>query len=265
MQVFNNRGVSLHYRDEGPRDGPTLVFSNSLGTDFRIWDQVLPLLPAGLRIVRYDKRGHGLSDLPSDPEWGMGDNVGDLAGLLDHLRVTGAVVCGLSVGGVIGQGLAAERPDLVRALILMDTGAKIGTAEMWNQRIETAIADGIEPMADGIMERWFTADFRANDPSFPVWRNMLCRTTAGGYAGTSRAIRDTDLRESTARLTLPCLGICGDQDGATPPDLVRETTALIAGSRFELIAQAGHLPCIEQPQVTADLIAGFLAEIGGSA
>ena len=261
MQAALVNGLALHYRVDGPDGAPALVFSNSLGTDFRIWDAVLPRLPETLRVVRYDKRGHGLSDLLEQP-WGMGDHVADLAGLLDHLGIKGAVVCGLSVGGMIAQGIAAERPDLVNAVILCDTGAKIGSPEMWDQRIETVQSDGIEAMADGVMERWFTADFRANDPTFPVWRNMLCRTTPGGYAGTCRAIRDTDLMESTSHLRLPCLGICGDQDGATPPDLVRETAALIPGSRFELIRGAGHIPCVEQPAALAAAINGFLAEIG---
>lgn len=253
--------VTLHVAASEPADGLALVFSNSLGTDFRIWDQALALLPPGLRIVRYDKRGHGLSDLPPQP-WGTGDHVADLAGVMDALGVKDAVVCGLSVGGIIAQGLAAERPDLVRALVLSDTGAKIGNPEMWNARIDAVTVDGLESIADAVLERWFTAPFRAEDPAFPLWRNMLVRTPAGGYAGTCAAIRDTDLVESTSRLRLPCLAICGTEDGATPPDLVRETAALIPDSRFELVRKAGHLPCIEQPQVTADLITGFLSEIG---
>jgi len=252
--------VTLHYRDEGPKDGPALVFSNSLGTDFRIWDEVVSRLPSHLRVIRYDKRGHGLSELPPQP-WGMDEHVGDLAALLDHLGVAGAAVCGLSVGGMIAQGLAAGRPDLAKALILSDTGAKIGDAEMWNQRIATAEEKGVEALADGIMERWFTPAFRSGDPSFPIWRNMLTRTTALGYAGTCRAIRDTDLTESTARLRLPCLAICGDQDGATPPDLVRRTADLIAGARFEIVSDAGHIPCVEQPAATTALVEDFLAGI----
>jgi len=261
MDAVTLNNVTLHYRTDGPDEGPALVFSNSLGTDFRIWDQVLGLLPAGLRVIRYDKRGHGLSDLP-EGEWGMAGHVVDVAGLMDHLGVTGAVVCGLSVGGMIAQQLAAERPDLVRGLILCDTGAKLGTPEMWQERITTTMTKGIAAMADAVMERWFTPAFRATDPAFPVWRNMLCRTTPGGYAGTCAAIRDTDLVASTSRLRLPCLAVCGDRDGATPPDLVRETAALIPGSRFELIEGAGHLPCIEQPDALAGLIGGFLREIG---
>ena len=265
MQAITVEGATLHVAYNGPKDGPALVFSNSLGTDFRIWDPLLPLLPTGLRIVRYDKRGHGLSDCPGQP-WGMGDHVADLAGLLDVLEIRGAVVCGLSVGGMIAQGLAAERPDLVGALILCDTGAKIGNPEMWGARIAAVMKGGeeggIEALADTILERWFTRRFRAGDPAFPLWRNMLTRTTAAGYAGTCAAIRDTDLVESTSRLRLPCLAVCGAEDGATPPDLVRETASLIPGSRFELTRRAGHLPCIEQPAALGRLIAAFLKETG---
>ena len=261
MDAVTLGNVTLHYRTDGPADGPALVFANSLGTDFRIWDPVMPLLPAGLRVVRYDKRGHGLSDLPNG-EWGMADHVADAAGLLDHLGLKNVVFCGLSVGGMIAQGLAAERPDLVRALILCDTGAKLGSPEMWQERIDTTLGAGIASMADAVMERWFTPEFRATNPAFPAYRNMLCRTTPGGYAGTCAAIRDTDLMESTAHLRLPCLGVCGDQDGSTPPDLVRETTALIPNSRFELVRGAGHIPCVEQPTQLANLINGFLEQVG---
>lgn len=261
MRAITVEGVTLHVRDEGPADGPALVFSNSLGTDFRVWDPLLGHLPAGLRLIRYDKRGHGLSDCPPQP-WGMGDHVADLAGVMDALGVKGAAVCGLSVGGMIAQGLAAERPDLVRSLILCDTGAKIGSPEMWDTRIDAIRKGGIAALADAILERWFTKAFRAGAPDFPLWRNMLVRTTVEGYTGTCAAIRDTDLIESTSRLRLPCLAVCGSEDGATPPDLVRETAALIPGSRFELIRGAGHIPSVEQPAVLGRLISGFLKETG---
>lgn len=260
MKALDRGGIRLHYSVTGPEDGLPLVFCNSLGTDFRIWDDLVDLLPKSLRIIRYDKRGHGLSDVGDQP-WGMADHVQDLVGILDHLKIRNAVICGLSVGGMIAQGLAAERPDLVRGLVLCDTGAKIGTPDMWEQRVETALKHGIGVMADAVMERWFTKAFRESDPSFPLWRNMLCRTTAEGYAGTCSAIAQTDLMESTSRLRVPCLGICGDQDLATPPDLVRETVGLIPGSMFNVIRDAGHLPCIEQPEVMARHVSDFLSDL----
>lgn len=261
MRSLQTDGGAIHMRVDGPEDGPAILFSNSLGTDFRVWDKIIPRLPKSLRSIRYDKRGHGLSEVRGRI-WGMGDLVADAAAVVEAAGARDVVVVGLSVGGMIAQGLAAERPDLVRGLVLSDTGAKIGAPDMWDERIAAIEAGGIAALSDPIMERWFTAPFRANAPEFPLWRAMLERTTLDGYLGVCAAIRDTDLRESTSLLRIPTLGVCGDKDGSTPPDLVRETTALIPGSRFELIAGAGHLPCVEQPDVLAGLLSDFLESVG---
>ena len=260
MRIADLGDVRLHYRVDGDPDGRPVVFANSLGTDLRLWDKVLPLLPQGLRTIRYDKRGHGLSSLPPAP-YAMGALVRDAERLLDHLEVRDCVFVGLSIGGMIGQGLAVKRLDQVRALVLSNTGAKIGTPEMWEQRIAAVETGGIESLADAVMERWFSKAFRAT-PEMALWRNMLVRQPVQGYAGCSAAISGTDFLTPTSGLRLPALGIAGDEDGATPPDLVRETIGLIPGSRFELIRKAGHLPCVEQPQTYADILTGFLAEIG---
>jgi len=261
MHAIAVNGVTLNYRLEGSEGAPVLVFSNSLGTDYRIWHRLIPHLPPGLRILRYDKRGHGLSDYPPQP-WGMADHVADLAGLMDALELRDAVVCGLSVGGIIAQGLAAERPDLAAAIILCDTAAKIGTPDMWDERIAAVRQGGIAALADAILERWLTAEFRTRAPDFPLWRNMLLRSPAEGYIGTCAAIRDTDLVESTSRLRLPCLAVAGSEDGSTPPDLVRETASLIPGSRFEVIRGAGHIPGVERAETLGRLITGFLQDNG---
>ncbi len=260
MHIADLGDVQLHYRIDGDPEGAPVVFANSLGTDLRLWDMVLPLLPKGLKFIRYDKRGHGLSSLPPAP-YAMGALVRDAERLLDHLEVRDCVFVGLSIGGMIGQGLAVKRLDQVRALVLSNTGAKIGTPEMWEQRIAAVETGGIESLADAVMERWFSKAFRAT-PELALWRNMLVRQPAQGYAGCSAAISGTDFLTPTSGLRLPALGIAGDEDGATPPDLVRETIGLIPGSRFELIRKAGHLPCVEQPQTYADILSGFLAEIG---
>ena len=260
MKILDLGEVQLHYRVDGPEDGAPVVFANSLGTDLRLWDDVLPLLPAGLRVIRYDKRGHGLSSMPKGP-YSMGALVSDVEGLLDHLGVRDAMFVGLSIGGMIAQGLAVKRLDLVRAMVLSNTAAKIGTREMWEDRIAAVKATGIEPMADTVMERWFGAAFRKT-PELTLWRNMLVRQPAEGYAGCSAAIAGTDFYTPTSGLRLPALGIAGSEDGSTPPDLVRETIELIPGSKFHLIRGAGHLPCVENPTEYAEVLTGFLRDTG---
>lgn len=256
MQTIQTSDATLHIRDEGPRAGRVVVFANSLGTDLRVWEALLPLLPAGLRIVRFDKRGHGLSDATPAP-YAMETLIADAEAVCDGLGLTDVTFVGLSIGGLIGQGLAAKRPDLVRALVLMDTAAKIGSAGMWTTRIASIREGGIVALEGPIMERWFTAPFRAENPEYALWCNMLKRTTVEGYVGCCAAIAGTDLTESTRGLRLPVLALAGDQDGSTPPDLVRETAAL-CGADFHLIAQAGHIPCVEQPAATAKLLTEFL-------
>jgi len=257
MWVGFSDGIGLHYRDEGPRDGLPVVFANSLGTDLRLWDPLMPHLPEGLRIIRYDKRGHGLSDCPAPP-YSMGTLVRDAERILDHLDVTGCVFVGLSIGGMIGQGLAVKRPDLVRALVLSDTAAKIGTPEMWHERISTVETGGMAALADAVLERWFTRAFR-DGAGVRIWHNMLLRQPPAGYAGCCAAIAGTDFYTPTSGLRLPVMGIAGTEDRATPPDLVRETVGLVPGARFELIRRTGHLPCVERPDAFAALLNEFLS------
>lgn len=260
MQIADLGDVQLHYRVDGDPDGAPIVFANSLGTDLRVWDAVVGRLPAGLRIIRYDKRGHGLSSCPPAP-YSMGALVRDAERLLDHLQVRDCMFVGLSIGGMIAQGLAVKRLDQIRALVLSNTAAKIGTAEMWKERVQTVQSDGIEALADAVMERWFARGFRAA-PELQLWRNMLVQQSRDGYAGCCAAIAGTDFYTPTSGLRLPCLGIAGSEDGSTPPDLVRETVDLIPGSQFHLIRRAGHIPCVEQPDEYAARLTAFLRETG---
>ncbi|OSQ51456.1 3-oxoadipate enol-lactonase [Marivita geojedonensis] len=257
MNIADLEDIRLHYRIDGDPDGAPVVFANSLGTDMRLWDKVLARLPkTGLKYIRYDKRGHGLSECPKPP-YGMGTLVRDVERLMDHLAIRDAVFVGLSIGGMIAQGLAAKRLDLVRAMVLSNTGARIATREIWAQRIADAERGGVVALADATMTRWFTPAFRAT-PEFTAWRNMLTRTPADGYIGCSHAIAGTDFYATTAALRLPTLGIAGSEDGSTPPDLVRETTELVPGSQFHLIRKAGHLPCVEAPDEYARVLNDFI-------
>ncbi len=260
MQVAEANSVRLHYAVSGDPDGLPVVFANSLGTDLRVWDPLLPLLPPGLKLVRYDMRGHGLSDAPEGDYW-MGDLVADAAGLMDVLGIRGAVFVGLSIGGAVAQGLAAERPDLLRAAVFSNTAAKIGTETSWRDRIATVRAAGIDAIADGILKLWFTRRFHAERADeLALWRHMLTRTPVEGYVGCCAALAGTDLRASTAALRLPVLAVVGSDDGSTPPDLVREMAETIPGARFEIIRGAGHIPCVEAPEALAGLLGDFLKE-----
>lgn len=260
MQIADFGDIKLHFREDGDPSGAPVVFANSLGTDMRLWDTVLPHLPGGLRLIRYDKRGHGLSSVPPAP-YSMGALVRDAESLLDHLEIRDCVFVGLSIGGLIAQGLAVKRLDLIRGLVLSNTAAKIGTPAMWSQRMDAIREGGIEALADATMERWFSKAFRAT-PDHLLWRNMMARQPEDGYLGCCAAISGTDFYTPTSGLRLPTLGIAGSEDGSTPPDLVRETIDLVPGSRFELMRRAGHLPCVEQPQEYAAILSRFLADIG---
>jgi 3-oxoadipate enol-lactonase len=255
MQALTRPFGVLHVQVDGPRAAPPVVFANSLGTDLRLWDQVLPLLPGDCRFIRYDKRGHGLSSLGGGET--LADHVDDAIAVIEAVARGPVVFVGLSIGGLIGQGVASRRPDLVRALVLSNTAAKLGTAENWRARIAAVQAGGVESIADAIMERWFAAPFRAT-PDCALWRAMLARTPAKGYAAACAALADADHRTLTSALRLPVLAIAGSEDAATTPQVVRDTAALIPGASFREIPGAGHLPPVETPEAWAALVAPFL-------
>lgn len=262
MEMIALGDVTLHYRLEGDPDGAPIVFGNSLGTDFRLWDKIIPLLPDGLRILRFDNRGHGLSSCP-DGNYSMAALIEDTAQLMQALDFRDSLFVGLSIGGLIAQGLAAKYPALVRAMVISNTGARIGTEQMWQERIAALRADGLEAIADNIMQRWFAREFHAQHAlELQGWRNMLTRTPAAGYIGCCAAIAASDFTASTSQLTLPTLAIAGSEDGSAPPELVRATAELVTGSRFEMIDNAGHLPCVEQPAEYARLLNEFMRESG---
>lgn len=252
---ININNITLHYTLKGNKRGDTLIFINSLGSDWRIWDKVAQPFLATHRVLCYDKRGHGLSEAPPAP-YTMRDHAADLLGLMDALDITQATLIGISVGGMIAQELALWQPQRVAALVLCDTGARIGTMQSWNDRITAVNQNGVESIADMVLARWFTDALPA--PTRAGWRNMLARTPMAGYAGTCAALRDCDQTEHLARLTCPTLVLCGDSDTSTSPELNRTLAGLIPNAEFALIADAAHLPCIEQPANMIAHIRAFL-------
>ncbi|SLN40202.1 3-oxoadipate enol-lactonase 2 [Pseudoruegeria aquimaris] len=252
--------VTLHWQEAGDPQGAPVVFAHALGTDARLWDALLPLMPGGLRLITYDLRGHGRSAVPQPP-YSMGALVRDTERLLDGLGLKETVFVGLSIGGMVAQGLAVKRLDLVRGLVLSNTAAKIGTPKQWQARMAAVEAGGMAAIAPATIERWFARGNRSS-PEAALWRARLEATPAAGYLGGCAAVSGTDFYTPTSGLRLPTLGIAGSEDGSTPADLVRETVDLIPGADFRLIRRSGHLPCVEQPAAYAEILTGFLDRIG---
>lgn len=262
MRFANINGISIHHQlIGGPAGKPVIVFVNSLGTDFRIWRDVIVRLAGDFAIVVYDKRGHGLSELGDAPQT-IATHAADLAALLDYLSVKKAVICGLSIGGLIAQGLYAARPDLIQAILFCDTAHKIGNDETWNGRISAAREKGIASFADSVMEKWFTPAFHnERGAELAGYRNMLLRQSVDGYAAACVAIRDADFTEAAKSIAVPALCVVGDQDGSTSPELVRSLADLVPGAGYEVISGAGHIPCVEQPEILTSLIRDFIQQL----
>jgi 3-oxoadipate enol-lactonase len=259
MEFTTVNNVTLQYACEGVSEGPPLVFINSLGTDLRIWDRVVSHFSDSYRVIRYDKRGHGLSDCPPAP-YTIRDHATDLAGLLDQLELPQAILVGISVGGMIALDFAAIWPERVQSLVLCDTAPKIGTAVLWNERITNLRQHGMGAMRDVILSRWFSDAFARQDPAaFSGYANMLTRMPVEGYTGTCEAIRDADLTDAARTITTPTLVLYGTEDLSTPPALVQGLCELIPHAHCQEIPNAAHLPCIEQPDIMAQHIAQFIS------
>ena len=262
MQSVKVNSVLLHYQWLPVKKADAIVvFCNPLGTDLRIWDEVKSKLGPNVSTLVYDTRGHGLSELRTVPH-SIDDHANDLLKLMDHLKIKRPILCGLSIGGVIVQRAASLRPRSVSALILCDTAPKIGTAETWTQRIATVKQDGLESILDATMARWFTPQFRnPNNPTFVLAKNIFRQQRAAGYLADCAVLRDTDLSAPTAKLKMPALCIVGDQDQTTTPDMMRDLTNSMRNASFKMIADCGHVPCLEKPKMLASAITQFLKSL----
>lgn len=255
-------GTLLCYRLSGPAGAPELVLANSLGTDARIWDGVIERLSGSYRILSYDKRGHGLSDSPAG-DYSLDDHLDDLFGLLDHVGMERPALAGVSVGGLIAQGFALRHPNRLAALILCASAPRFGDGPMWATRMDAVRKGGTVAIADAVMERWFSPQFRRErQDELSGWRNLFLRSDAAGYVGTCATLRDTDLTSRIGAIALPTLVVGGQEDGALPLAEARAAADAIAGAQFLAMAGVGHIPSIEQPEALAMLMADFLKEVG---
>ncbi len=263
MAFVKVNDVVLHARAGRVEQGRPLVFINSLGTDYRIWHKVAhELRGEDFRFLFHDKRGHGLSDV-GDVPYEMADHVQDVAALMDYYGMKDAIICGISVGGMIALGLAGVRPDLVGGLVLCNTAHKLGSDAAWNLRIAKVASSGLSHIWGQIERAWFTPAFRKAQPDeVRGIRNMVIRCHQGGYIGTCMAIRDTDYTDIARNISVPTLVVGAAQDGSTPPDVVKGMAEIIPNAEYHEMEDAAHMTCIEQPQRLAELIRDFAAANG---
>jgi 3-oxoadipate enol-lactonase len=252
--------VEVHHVLEGPDDAPVLVLSNSLGTTLGMWDEQAPALSESFRLLRYDHRGHGGSPVPPGP-YRIEDLGRDVLMLLDRPEVEHFSFCGLSIGGMVGIWLAGEAPERVERLVLCCTSARF-PPDMFDSRARTVRADGVDAIADTVVDRWFTPAFRQGRPEVTEQaRRMLLETPAEGYAGCCEAVRDADLSGRLGMISAPTLVIGGADDLAAPLDqagLIRDS---IPDASLEVIPDAAHLANIEQPEAITQAILDHLSPV----
>lgn len=252
-------GCRLHWRLDGPQGAPVLLLSNSLGTNMDMWAPQMPALTQHFRVLRYDSRGHGLSDAPAGPY--SIDLLGrDAVGLLNVLGIEKVRFAGLSKGGMVGQWLGANAPDRLSHLVLCNTAAEMSPPDPWNARIALVKAQGMGAIVNGVVERWFTEPFRTAHPEAiaPITA-MLHATPVEGYTACCAAVRDMDQRTSLPRITVPTLVIGGRQDPATPIAKSLELAALIPGAGLVEL-DAAHLSNIEQAEAFTAALLSFLKD-----
>lgn len=237
----------LNYRLEGPEGAPVLVLSNSLGTDLGMWDAQVAVWREHFRVLRYDTRGHGASLVTAGP-YNIPQLGADVLALLDALDIAKAHFVGLSMGGLIGQWLGIDAGERLLSLTLCNTAAQIGTAEVWNTRIDTVCEGGEQAMRDlgeASLARWFTPAFVQTQPAQAQRiTRMLADTSPEGYAANCAAVRDADYREQVGRISVPTLIVAGSDDAVTTPAHGRFLHTQIAGAQFVEFA-AAHLSNVE--------------------
>jgi 3-oxoadipate enol-lactonase len=257
MPFIDANGADTYYELAGASASPALVFSNSLGTNFTMWDMQTTALGSDFEILRYDTRGHGSSGVTPGP-YTIGQLTDDVLSLLDRLEIEQANFCGLSMGGMIGMTLALRAPDRVRKLVLCNTAPKIGTVELWNTRISTVQQKGMAGLADAVIERWYTPEFRKKSPEqIEATREMLLQTAPDGYAACCAAIRDTDLWKALPEIRVPTMVILGKYDPVIPLEQGPLMADRIPGARYVELP-AAHLSNIETSEEFTRELTAFL-------
>lgn len=262
MKVTAN-GVAMHYTLDGPAGAPVVTLSHSLATTLAMWDPQMPALTARYRVLRYDTRGHGSTDAPAGP-YTLDQLAEDARALLAALSIGRTHFVGLSMGGMIGQTLALRAPELFGSVVLCDTSSRVPpeARSTWDDRIRTATGQGMEPLVEPTLGRWFTPAFRRARPDVVDQVAAMIRSTPpAGYAGCCQAIAQLDLTARLGAIKLPTLLIVGEHDQGTPVAASRAIRERIAGSELVVLESAAHLSNMEQPEAFTRALTSFLARL----
>lgn len=262
MKISAN-GITVNYTLDGPPHAPVVTLSHSLATDLAMWDQQMAVLTARYRVLRYDTRGHGGTDAPASA-YTLDQLAADARALLSALGFARTHWIGLSMGGMIGQTLALASPGLFASLSLCDTSSRVPpeARPLWAERIKTAETQGMEPLVEPTIGRWFTAPFVAsNKDTVDRVRTMIRSTKPAGYSGCCHAISALDLTDKIAAIKAPTLIVVGEEDQGTPVAASRTMHEKISGSDLVIIKSAAHLSNVEQPAEFTRAVTGFLGRV----
>ena len=261
MNNILSDGLKIAYRVDEPDEAPAVVLINSLGTDLHMWDAQAEQLSRILRVIRFDIRGHGASDVPVGPctieQYG-----GDLLALLDTLGIARAHLCGLSLGGVIAQWCAIHHPKRVISATFANTAARIGNAEIWDARIAAVQSSGMAAIREAVLARFLSEEYRRGHPEgVRQISEMLMNTSQDGYIAACMALRAEDLRPLVSSIHVPTLILSGELDESTPPAQARELHAAIAGSKLIIFPATAHLSNIEHPAEFSHHLLNFIDQV----
>jgi 3-oxoadipate enol-lactonase len=254
----NANGISINYQIDGREGAPWLIFSNSLITNLTMWDDQVAGLKDNYRILRYDQRGHGGTQV-LDGKYTFDALTADVVALMDALSIKRAHFCGLSMGGMTSLFLAQRHADRFDRIIACDCGpaSTPASAQQWKERIDLAAEKGMEALVDVTINRWFPPDFVATKaPVLDKVRGMIRTTPYKGFAGCAEALSDYDLRPGLGSIKNPTLLIGGTKDATFPA--LQQINAAISGSKLVPLEGAGHISNVEQPQAFTKAVADFL-------
>jgi 3-oxoadipate enol-lactonase len=251
--------VELGFEASGPTDAPPVLLGSSVGTTHHMWDRQVDVLAERWRVVAFDTRGHGGSPVTDGPLT-VPDLAGDVLALADSLGLSTFGYCGLSLGGAIGQVLAARHPDRVRALVLCCTSARFADgADSWLERAARVRSEGMEWLVEPSTARWFTDGFPGREPDEAArLLDMLRQMSPDGYAAACEALATFDGRPLLGDIAAPTLVVAGEEDPATPVQMSEEIAAGVAGAELTVVRHASHLAAVERPDVVTDAIARHL-------